>query len=211
MLKNAALALGFLLLPMTALADPSSDYEALVTAAKDGDPGVDFTVMRRAYTQTQDYDPLGKKTDGLMHDAQAAYIAKDCKTALGKFKMAIAFNFTLSDAHALSADCLEQAGNKQGEAREEAIAQGLFASILASGDGKKPNSAFWVVTRHEEEVILAVAGLEGKGETTLTTSRGPVDKFAITDLKTGKKGTLYFNVSAMAASGPVAAKPATKQ
>ena len=210
-MKKAALAFGFLLLPAAAWADPASDYGALVTAAQDGDPGVDYTVMRQAYAQTPDYDPFGKKTDGLMRDGQAAYIAKDCKTALGKFKMAIAFNFTLSDAHALSADCLEQTGDKKGEAREEAIAQGLFSSILISGDGKSPNTAFWVVTRHEEEEILAVAGLDGKGQATLTTAHGPVDKFATTDAKTGKKGALYFNVSALAASSAVSAKPAPKQ
>jgi hypothetical protein len=210
-MRKAALAFGFLLLPATAWADPASDYAALVTAARDGDPGVDYTVMRQTYTQTPDYDPLGKKTDGLMRDAQAAYIAKDCKTALGKFKMAITFNFTLSDAHALSADCLELQGDKKGEAREEAIAQGLFSSILISGDGKSPNTAFWVVTRHEEEEILAVAGLDGKGQATLTTKAGPVDKFATTDAKTGKKGALYFNVSALAVSGAVSAKPTDKQ
>jgi Domain of unknown function (DUF4919) len=210
-MRKTALALGFLLLPVAAWADPASDYAALISAAQDGDPGVDYTVMRQTYTQTPDYDPQGKKTDGLMRDAQAAYIAKDCKTALGKFKMAITFNFTLSDAHALSADCLELQGDKKGSAREEAIAQGLFSSILISGDGKGPNTAFWVVTRHEEEEILAVAGLDGKGQTTLTTKQGPVDKFATTDAKSGKKGTLYFNVSALAVSGAATAKPAPKQ
>lgn len=211
MVKKTVLALGLLLLPTAAWAAPADDYDALVTAAKDGDPGVDFTVMRQAYTQTPDYDPLGKKTDGLMHDAQAAYIAKDCKTALAKFKMAIAFNFTLSDAHALSADCLEQAGDKKAMAREEAIAQGLFDSIVSSGDGRSPQTAFWVVSRHEEEVVFAVAGLDGKGQSTLKTEHGLVDKFMVTDEKTGKKADMYFNVSAMAASGAVSVQPSGKQ
>jgi hypothetical protein len=211
MIRRTALAFGLMLLPLTAWAGPADDYAALVTAAKDGDPGVDFTVMRQTYTQTPDYDPLGKKTDGLMHDGQAAYVAKDCKTALAKFKMAIAFNFTLSDAHALSADCLEQQGDKKNMAREEAIAQGLFNSIVSSGDGKTPKTAFWVVSRHEEEVVFAVAGLDGKGQDTLKTDHGLVDKFLVTDAKTGKNAPMYFNVSAMAASGAITAKPADKQ
>lgn len=210
-MKHAVLALGLALLPATAWATPADDYAALVTAAKDGDPGVDFTVMRQAYARTPDYDPLGKKTDGLMHDAQAAFIAKDCKTALAKFKMAIAFNFTLSDAHALSAECLAQAGDKKGEAREEAIAQGLFNSIVSGGDGRSPKTAFWVVSRHEEEVVFAVAGLDGKGEGTLKTSQGLVDKFTVSDAKTGKKAAMYFNVSVMAASGALNATPSDKQ
>jgi hypothetical protein len=211
MMRRTALAFGLVLLPLAAWAAPADDYAALVTAAKDGDPGVDYTVMRQTYTQTPDYDPLGKKTDGLMHDAQAAYLAKDCKTALAKFKMAIAFNFTLSDAHALSADCLEQQGDKKNTAHEEAIAQGLFNSIIASGDGKSPKTAFWVVSRHEEEVVFAIAALNGKGQETLKTDQGLVDKFLVTDGRTGKSAPMYFNVSAMAASGAITAKPADKQ
>jgi hypothetical protein len=210
MVKTTILAFALLLLPVAAWAAPADDYAALVSAAKDGDPGVDYTVMRQTYTQTPGYDPFGKKTDGLMHDAQAAYLAKDCKTALAKFKMAIAFNFTLSDAHALSADCLEQQGDKKGMAQEEVIAQGLFNSIISSGDGKSPKSAFWVVSRHEEEMVFTIAGLDAKGQDTITSDHGPVDKFAVTDAK-GKKDTLYFNVSAMALFGKDAAAPAAKQ
>lgn len=200
-MRLAAFAFALVLPPALALADPAGDYKALVTAAQDGDPGVDFTVMRQAYAQIPEYDPLGAKTADLMHDGEAAYIAKDCKTALDKFQAAIALDFTLSDAHALSADCLEQAGDKKGEAREEAIAQGLFYSILSSGDGKSPDTAFWVVTRHEEGVVLAVAGVEGKGQETLSTDHGPVDKVTVTDGKSGHQADMYFNVSALAFGG----------
>ena len=64
MVRKTALALGLLLMPVAAWATPADDYAALVTAAKDGDSGVDYTAMRQTYTQTPDYDPLGKKTDG---------------------------------------------------------------------------------------------------------------------------------------------------
>jgi hypothetical protein len=203
MRRMATLAFALLLPPLTALADPSGDYAALVTAAQDGDPGVDFTVMRQAYAQIPEYDPLGAKTADLMRDGEAAYVAKDCKTALDKFKAAIALNFTLSDAHALSADCLEQAGDKKNEAREEAIAQGLFYSIVASGDGKSPETAFWVVTRHEEGVVLAVAGLQGKSRETVSTDHGPVDKVGVRDGTKGHDAAMYFNVSTFAGARAV--------
>lgn len=198
MRKAAALALGMALMPAPAPADPAGDFKALVTAAEDGDPGVDFTIMREAYAQIPEYDPYGTKTIQLMRDGEAAYLAKDCKTALVKFAAAIALNFTLSDAHSLSADCLEKQGDKKGEAREDAIAQGLFYSILASGDGGSPDTAFQVVTRHEEAVVLAVEGLNGKGLETLRTGRGPVDKIEVTDAKSGRTGIMYFNVGAFA-------------
>lgn len=194
MKKAAALVLTVMMLQtVAAAADPAGDYAALVTAAKDGDPGTDYTAMRQAYAMVAEYDPFGEKTNTLMRDGQAAYVAKDCKTALEKFKAAIALNFTLSDAHALSADCLEQAGDKTGEAREEFIAQGLFNSILSSGDGESPSTAFRIVTMHEETVILAVAGVNGTRKTTIATDQGPVEKIDITDQETGKKGAVFFN------------------
>jgi Domain of unknown function (DUF4919) len=198
MRKIAFLAL--LLLPLTlseAWADPAGDYAALVTAAKEGDPGTDFTAMRQAYAMIPDYDPYGEKTNALMRDGQTAYVAKDCKIALEKFRAAIALNFILSDAHALAADCLEQAGDKAGEKREEFIAQGLFDSIITSGDGQKPETGFHIVTTHEEEVIMAIAGVNGTARELLTTDGGPVDKISITDAKTGEKGAVYFNLGAI--------------
>ena len=198
MRKTALLSL--LLLPAAlsgAAADPAGDYAALVTAAKDGDPGTDYTAMRQAYAMIPDYDPYGKKTNDLMRDGQAAYVAKDCKTALQKFRAAIALSFILSDAHALAADCLEQTGDKDGEKREEQIAQGLFNSIIASGDGQKPETAFHIVTVHEEETIMSIAGVNGTGRELLTTDAGPVDKISVTDTKTGEKGAVYFNLGAI--------------
>lgn len=209
MRKAAALVLTIMMLQTTAAAaDPAGDYAALITAARDGDPGTDYTAMRQAYAMIAQYDPFGEKTNALMRDGQAAYVAKDCKTALEKFKAAIALDFTLSDAHALSADCLEQAGDKAGEAREEAIAQGLFNSLLGSGDGESPATAFRIVTMHEETVILAVAGVNGTKKTTITTDQGPVEKIDITDQETGKKGAVYFNTGVVVlASAMQKAKP----
>ncbi len=198
MKKIATLSLAFLMLPCAAaLADSAGDFAALVTAAQEGDPGTDYTAMRKAYAMIADYDPYGDKTNTLMRDGQAAYVAKDCKTALEKFRAAIALDFIISDAHALAADCLEQAGDKAGEKHEEAIAQGLFDSIIVSGDGETIETAFQVVTLQEEGVLLAVAGLNGTARAVLTTDQGPVDKISVTDEKTGQKGAVFFNVSAL--------------
>jgi hypothetical protein len=52
-------------------------------------------------------------------------------------------------------------------------------------------------------VILAVAGVDGTGREVLTTDGGPVDKISVTDVSTGKKGAVFFNISAvMIAAAP---------
>ncbi len=198
--KTAATLAILLLLPGVALADAAGDYAALVTAAKEGDPGTDYTAMRQAYLMLPDYDPSGEKTEQLMKEGQAAYAAKDCKTALEKFKAATEITFVLSDAHALMADCLEQAGDKAGETREEAIAQGLFNSIMSSGDGAKPDTAFRVISLSEETAIMAVAGVNGTRREIINTDAGPVEKITIKDAATGQEGAVYFNVGAIVMS-----------
>jgi hypothetical protein len=216
MKKMAAVTLAtMLLLPPAAMADAAGDYAALVTAAKEGDPGTDYTAMRQAYLMLPEYDPSGEKTEQLMRDGQAAYTAKDCKTALVKFQAATALTFILSDAHALIADCLEQAGDKDGEKREEAIAQGLFNSVMSSGDGAKPETAFRIITLSEENAILSVAGVNGTKREMISTDAGPVEKISITDAATGQQGAVYFNVGAivmgMALKEKNSGKPPAKQ
>src|SRR6185312_4767962 len=74
MKKMAAVTLAtMLLLPPAAMADAAGDYAALVTAAKEGDPGTDYTAMRQAYLMLPEYDPFGAKTNDLIRDGQAAY------------------------------------------------------------------------------------------------------------------------------------------
>ena len=201
MRKLAALSITLLLLlpAAAAMADPAGDYEALVTAAKEGDPGTDYMALRRAYVLLPIYDPFGQKTKGLIQDAEDAYVKKDCKTALGKFREAIAINFTLSDAHALSADCMEQLGDKKGEAREDTVAKGLFYSIIASGNGHTPQTAFDVVTRHEEGVVIQTAGLNVTGQSLAVSKVGPIDKIEVTDPQTGKKAQ-FISTSALSSS-----------
>ena len=58
----AAFSLAVLmLLPIAAAADPAGDFAALVTAAKEGDPGTDYTAMRQAYAMLPQYTLTAKR------------------------------------------------------------------------------------------------------------------------------------------------------
>lgn len=186
---------GVLLLQFSAaIADPVSDYTSLVNKAKQGDSDVDFAAMRAAYAMLPDYDPYGGKTDSLMKAGMSAFRADNCKAALENFQSAIALNFTISDAHAVMAECLKRSGDERGGEREIAITRGLLDSVLASGDGRSVETAFHVTHFYEEQLILRLSKLRETGQALLNVKTSAVDKITAINDK-GEQRILYFDVA----------------
>jgi len=159
--------LGFLLglaalFTASAFAEPAAqlaaDYTALVAAAKSGQ-NVDFQALREAYAQSPDYDPYGLKLPPAAHEMIPAAIAGDCPKAMKIARTVIESAFIHADAHTIVALCAGKAGDDAGEQAERKIAVGLMRSILNSGDGKTPQTAYRVVTVWEEYSVLQLLKL----------------------------------------------------
>jgi hypothetical protein len=155
--------LGFLLglaalFAASAFAEPAADYTALVAAAKSGQ-NVDFQALREAYAQSPDYDPYGMKLPPAAREMIPAAIAGDCQKAVKIARTVIESAFIHADAHTIVALCAGKAGDDAGEQAERKIAVGLMRSILNSGDGKTPQTAYRVVTVWEEYSVLQLLKL----------------------------------------------------
>lgn len=137
----------------SALAQPASDYAALVAAAKSGQ-SVDFRALREAYAKSPDYDPYGSKLPSALREMIPAATAGDCQKAVTIAGTAIEAAFIYSDAHMILALCAGKAGDTAREEAERKIAVGLMKSIFNSGDGKTPQTAYRVVTVWEEYNVL---------------------------------------------------------
>jgi Domain of unknown function (DUF4919) len=133
---------------------PAAGYAALVAAAKSG-LDVDFRALREAYAQSTDYDPYGLKLPPAVRDMFKSAYAGDCEKAVSIAKSAIETTFIYIDAHLTLAFCAGKAGDKAAEDAGRKIAAGLMKSILASGDGKTPQTALRVVTVWEEYSVLS--------------------------------------------------------
>lgn len=132
-----------------------ADYAALTKRAVEGDPSVDFTVLRASYPYTDQWDPFGNKTAALLDQAAAASRGRDCATALQKLDELLKFDFTIDAAHAVRSDCLAATGNGAESKIESAIADGLIRSLMDSGDGNTEHTAYVVMTEREEMDVLA--------------------------------------------------------
>ena len=126
-------------------------YDELTAKAVAGDRSVDFTALRAAYPFTEQWDVFGHTTHPLMEQASAAAKGKDCSTALQKLDEVLKVDYTVIDAHRVRSDCLK------GDAAhiEARIAAALMDSLKRGGNGKSEETAYPVMTLHEEHDILA--------------------------------------------------------
>jgi hypothetical protein len=140
------------------------DYKALVARVQSGDQSVDFGQLREAYVKSEGYDPYSGGIGELSAKMRKAATEKDCKTALAQAKQITDVNFVFIDAHLTAAYCHDMIGQPADAERARKIGRGLIASIMKSGDGKTPETAFAVVTVAEEYVVFGVLRLHRKGQ-----------------------------------------------
>jgi hypothetical protein len=125
-------------------------YDDLTAKAAAGDRTVDFTLLRSAYPFTRQWDIYSATTGPIMEEAKVAANGKDCATALEKLDEVLKIDYTVIVAHKVRSACL-----KGDAARiESRIAAGLMHSLTHAGDGRSENSAYPVMSMHEEGDIL---------------------------------------------------------
>lgn len=140
-------------------------FADLVARAEAGDKKVDYTALRTAYIYSEHWDFYSPQVVGLLQQAAAAQKGGDCATALSATDDLLKLNFTVSEAHELRHDCLED--TDRGQARIESdIADGLTDSILASGDGESEKTAYVVNTQEEENRVLVHKHYQLRGRQT---------------------------------------------
>jgi hypothetical protein len=125
-------------------------YDELTARAAAGDKSVDFTALRTAYPFTRQWDAFGGTISPLMEQANATAKGKDCATALEKIDEVLKIDYTVIEAHRVRSDCL-----KGDAARiESRIADGLMESLKRGGKGKTEDTAYPVMSLHEERDLL---------------------------------------------------------
>lgn len=186
-------ALALITIPAAA-GQADTSYKAMVAAAEAGQAGVDYGKLRGAYVHSAGYDPYGMAVSNLVDRMRKAYAAGDCKLAAKDAAAISAQQFTNVEAHLAAALCFEKSGNKAGAGRQHEIFLGLTGSILESGDGLTPATAFHVVSLDEEYFVLTALGLN-VGEQALVQLGGHAyDRFAVSAKDFDAKSTLYFEI-----------------
>lgn len=157
----------------------ASSYATMVAAIEPGNTDADYGALRRAYVESEGYDPYGTKILDLVSGMRDAFSAGDCKTA-GKDAASIAtLQFTDIEAHLIAALCFEKAGDPSQADFQRAISLGLVHSILDSGDGLAPATAYRVVSLDEEYAVLNLLDLKVGRQALVQDGGHSYDRFTV--------------------------------
>jgi hypothetical protein len=176
-------------------AQAAPSYSELVARVRNGQIDVDFGALRNAYAEDQAaYDPYGSKVAALLQDMTDALKDHDCTTAMARAESILELNFVHIDAHFVSGICQRRAGNDTVGRHSIAFARGLLSSIVKSGNGKSPETAYHVVTIAEEYNVLRGLRIEKQTQSLINANGHSYD---LLEGKLNDSGTpiaVYFNI-----------------
>src|SRR5262245_32220860 len=129
-------------------------YEQLLQQARDDIDTADFTALRQASTQSASYDPYGRNS--AQKEFSAAVNAQDWEQALEIGYAALDADYLNADLHFGLAYCCEHLGKTAHQQWHEKFAISLIRSVLRSGDGQTPETAYKVLYFREVYDVLRV-------------------------------------------------------
>jgi hypothetical protein len=201
-LGSLAAAIFLLLAPVTVVAGAAAEnsYDALVAELKSGNTAIDYSALRYARAELPGYNPYAVLADPEKGDMLRAMSAANLDQVSVLARQIIERDYTDIDAHAALAAVLERRGMRDEAAFERAVADGLLASIQATGDGMTPETAYVVIGIAEEYTLLGASNVQVARQTLLQTARGPVDALEVVNRANGRRRIVYFDVSRLFAA-----------
>jgi hypothetical protein len=186
------LAAALTILPPGAAADTPSEYATLLASLKAGNTNIDYARLRFSYMDSPEYKQAKDTTDSenAMLDALNA---KDYPSALKSAEEVLASEYVNIDAHFVAYLASKQMGAADKAEFHHAVFKGLVDSILNSGDGLSPKTAWVVISVHEEYFILHVLGMRPSSQSVLQSDGHSYDKMTVKD-ENGVEHIFYFNV-----------------
>ncbi|MBN8579503.1 MAG: DUF4919 domain-containing protein [Anaerolineae bacterium] len=166
-------------------------FENLVTLVKAQDPNIDFTELRMAFARTSQYDPYGLQYRQLRDEMVAESDADNFEYSLELANEFLTINYIFPEAHIVAIRAYDALNKPEDADFHRYVLNGLVKSILASGDGTTPQSAYEIVLIEEEYLILEVKGI--KDPVNREEFVEGCDTFDGFDSISGQIITVYFN------------------
>lgn len=124
----------------------------------------------------------------------AAVIEKRCGDAIKMADEILRTTYLSPDAHVAKSICFAAQGDTQKAQFHKAVYLGLINSILAGGDGSKPETAYVVVTVEEEYAVMKALGFTVWAQAITRQGGHTFDILSATNEKTKQTGKFYFNL-----------------
>lgn len=174
-------------------AEAADDYAAMVARVKGGDVAIDYRALRDAFAASPGYAPYGGDFDAPRDAMRKAFNAKDCAKAAASAEKVLDLLYIDIMAHLLSGRCHELAGDQAKADFHRKVARGLLDSIIASGDGKTPKTAFIVVRIDEEYDVLSALRLKLTTQSLDSADGHAFDRMEVTSAS-GQQSVVFFEI-----------------
>lgn len=169
---------------------PLEEYQALLAKMKKSDSTVDFSRLRSLRTQLDNYDPYGPDRDERPAKALAEGNLEAAKTLAEK---TLAENDLDLEAHAIAAVLAEKRKDTAAAAYHRYAFQGILDSVLKSGDGNSPETAYKVIAVSEEYAVMKHLGLRVAMQDLVKIEGHSYDLLEGTDAE-GRSRPVFFNI-----------------
>jgi hypothetical protein len=168
-----------------------AEFEYLVARVKAQESDIDFTELRMAFARTSKYDPYSLQYRHLRNEMVAALDAGNFESALELANEFLSINYIFPEAHNVAIHAYDALKKPNDADFHRYVLKGLIESILASGDGATPQSAYKIVLIEEEYLILEVKGI--KDPVNREEFVEGCDAFDGIDSTSGQMTTVYFS------------------
>jgi hypothetical protein len=196
-MRNILVVLGLLavvaLPPAAAAQDRPSEYAVLLASLKAGKTDIDYTRLRLNYMDSPEYKAAkdtSKSEDAMFEELDK----KDYPAALKDAETVLESNYVNIDAHYVALVANREMGAMDKAEFHRTVFRGLINSIRNSGDGKSMETAWVVITVHEEYVVLRVLGFRPSQQSLVNQNGHSYDVMKVKSIEDGTEQTFYFNV-----------------
>ena len=165
-------------------------YDAMKTKAELGDLNIDWRELRLNAAVAG----LERAYDWRTAAAEAVreYNGKYYKEALAIGLQIVSHNFANGDGHFMLIMLYPHLGKQKEAEQEKLIVDKIMQSILDSGNGITPETAWFTVSNSEEYFLLRFLGMSPKLQEPITQGEHSFDKMTVTD-RSGKEFIFWFN------------------
>lgn len=161
---------------------------------KKSDASVDFTRLRQLQTQVDSYKPYG--VDVEEHPFKVLK-AGNLERAQALVQQILAESYLDMNGHNVAALIADRRGDKAAAAHHRYVLGGVVDSILASGDGKTPETAYVVIAISEEYATVGILGLEVVTQDLLRDESHSYDLLEVVNPETKATQRVYFNIDSI--------------
>ncbi len=190
--------------------DIENDYGLLLARAKLDPARADFRQLRMAFTKTPAYLPYDRYT-AEDKEINAAIDTGNWTRALEIVNSLLEKNYVRIRSHLSALLIYDKQGDTERARFHHAFINGLFRSIMSSGDGRSAASAFVVINTEEEYDVIGLSGLQPGSQALRHEGGKSFDVMTVTPRKGGEPIQLFFDITLPWSNSPFGTLAPTKK